>query len=57
MKNLRLYLLPFLLILLTFSVSSCDVVGGIFKAGAYTALIGVFVLVLLLYFLVRKMRR
>ncbi|WP_167856402.1 hypothetical protein [Hymenobacter metallicola] len=56
MKNYR-FLLPFCLLLLTFSLSSCDLVGDIFKAGAWTALIGVFLVVLLLWFLVRKIRR
>jgi hypothetical protein len=55
MKNYRL-LLPFCLILLTFSLSSCELAGDIFKAGAWTALIGVVVVVLLVGFLIRKMR-
>ncbi|WP_281170622.1 hypothetical protein [Hymenobacter norwichensis] len=39
-----------------FSVSSCDAIGTIFKAGAWTGLIGVFLVVLLLWFIVTKMR-
>ena len=56
MNTLRLPLL-FLLILFTFSLSSCDAIGTIFKAGAWTGIVGVFLVVLLLWFLVNKMRR
>lgn len=55
MKNVR-FLLVFALIFLTFSLSSCEVVGDIFKAGAWTAVIGIFLVVVLISFLVRKMR-
>ncbi|UOQ72949.1 hypothetical protein [Hymenobacter cellulosilyticus] len=57
MKNYRFYFLPVLLILLTFSLSSCDIIGDIFKAGMWTGLIGVVIVVLLVLFLIRKMRR
>lgn len=56
MNTLRFPLTAALLVLLTFSLSSCDAIGTIFKAGAWTAMIGVFLLVLLLWFIVRKMR-
>ncbi|NVO85710.1 hypothetical protein [Hymenobacter terrestris] len=56
MNILRFPLTAALLVLLTFSLSSCDAIGTIFKAGAWTGLIGVFLLVLLLWFIVRKMR-
>lgn len=56
MKNIRPFLFAFLAVL-TFSLSSCDVIGDIFQAGAWTALIGVFLVVVLIAFLVRKMRR
>lgn len=56
MKNYR-QLLPFFVILLMFSLSSCELAGDIFKAGAWSALIGVFLVVLLVGFLIRKMRR
>ncbi|NVO31671.1 hypothetical protein [Hymenobacter lapidiphilus] len=56
MNTLRFPLTAALLVLLTFSLSSCDAIGTIFKAGAWTGLIGVFLLVLLLWFIVRKMR-
>lgn len=40
--------------LLTFSLSGCSVLGDIFKAGAYTGIIGVIVVVVLLIWLVSK---
>ena len=44
------------LVLLTFTLSSCELAGDIFKAGAWTAIIGIFVVVLLVGFIIRKMR-
>ncbi|MBT9395436.1 hypothetical protein KLP40_19885 [Hymenobacter sp. NST-14] len=56
MNILRFPLMAALLVLLTFSLSSCDAIGTIFKAGAWTGIIGIFLVVLLLWFIVRKMR-
>ncbi|MBO3270199.1 MULTISPECIES: hypothetical protein [Hymenobacter] len=55
MKNYRFFL-PFFLFVLMFSVSSCDAIAGIFKAGAWTAVVGIFLVVLLLWWIVRRMR-
>ncbi|SHJ39884.1 hypothetical protein SAMN02745146_3033 [Hymenobacter daecheongensis DSM 21074] len=44
------------LVLLTFSLSSCELAGDIFKAGAWTAVIGIVLVVLLVGFIIRKMR-
>ena len=55
MKNLPLPLLT-LLVLLSFTLTSCDAIEGIFKTGALTGVVGVFLIVLLLWWLVRKMR-
>ncbi|GAA4434953.1 hypothetical protein GCM10023188_26500 [Pontibacter saemangeumensis] len=55
MKNIRLYVMS-LLVLLTLTLSSCDVIGGIFKAGAYTAIIVIVLVVVLLFWLFRKFR-
>lgn len=55
MKNIRVYLMT-LLVLLTMTLSSCDVVGGIFKAGAYTAIIVVVLAAVLIFWLFRKFR-
>ncbi|UOQ53777.1 hypothetical protein [Hymenobacter cellulosivorans] len=57
MKNYRFYFLPVFLILLTFSLSGCELVGDIFKAGMWTGLIGVVLVVLLVLFILRKVRR
>ncbi|MBC6611097.1 hypothetical protein H8B15_09190 [Hymenobacter sp. BT507] len=56
MKNYRFFL-PFFLFVLMFSVSSCDAIVGIFKAGAWTAVVGIFLVVLLLWWIVNRMRR
>lgn len=45
-----------LLLALTTTLTGCDAIGGIFKAGAYTGIIAVFVIVALLFFIVNKMR-
>ena len=45
-----------LLGVLSVSLSSCAVVGDIFKAGAYTGIIGVVLVVVLVLFLISKMR-
>ncbi len=55
MKSFR-FPLFLLLGLLTFGLSSCDAIGSIFKAGAYTGIIGVVLIVALVLFLISKMR-
>jgi uncharacterized membrane protein len=45
------------LCLLATTLSSCEIVGDIFKAGAYTGIIGVVVILLLVFWLINKMRR
>ncbi len=53
MRSLRLSL--FLLVgVLAFSLSSCAAIGDIFKAGAYTGIIGVVIIVALIIFVIRK---
>ncbi|WP_345245529.1 hypothetical protein [Nibrella saemangeumensis] len=48
MKNFAKCLIPYLLsLILFFLMSSCEVVGGIFKAGAYTGIIVVLLVVFL----------
>lgn len=49
-------MLPILAFCLTF-LSSCSVIGGIFKAGAYTGIIAVVVVVLIVIFIIAKLRR
>ena len=55
MNASRLTLLFFFFALAT-TLTSCDVIGGIFKAGAYTGIIAVFIIVVVLFFIVNKMR-
>jgi len=51
----RLTLFLFLAALAT-TLTGCDAIAGIFKAGAYTGIIAVFIVVALLFFIVNKMR-
>ncbi|GAB3538716.1 hypothetical protein GCM10027443_34230 [Pontibacter brevis] len=53
MKNIRVYFMT-LLILLTFTLSSCEVIGDIFKAGMWTALIIIVIIVLIVVWIFRK---
>ncbi|MCX2741984.1 hypothetical protein [Pontibacter anaerobius] len=56
MKNIRAYVMT-LLVLLTFTMSSCELVGDIFEAGMWTALIIIVLIVVLISWLFRKFRR
>lgn len=53
MKKLNLLLV--VAVLMT-SLSSCSVIGDIFKAGAYTAIIGIIILVLIIFWIISKFR-
>lgn len=53
MKNLKAYF-PVLIILLMLTVSSCEVIGDIFKAGMWTAVIIIVLLVLIVMWVIRK---
>jgi len=55
MNASRLSLFVFLFALAT-TLTGCDAIAGIFKAGAYTGIIAVFIVVALLFFIVNKMR-
>jgi hypothetical protein len=55
MRASRLSLFLFLAALAT-TLTSCDAIAGVFKAGAYTGIIAVFIVVALLFFIVNKMR-
>lgn len=57
MNSVRFPFLAALLVLLTFSLSSCDAIATIFKAGAWTGIVGVFLIVLLIWFVVSRFRR
>jgi hypothetical protein len=53
MKNLQLALLGFAIMLL----SSCEVVGGIFKAGVWVGVLAVAFVVFLIIFLISRGRK
>ncbi|GAB3669412.1 hypothetical protein GCM10027594_34290 [Hymenobacter agri] len=55
MNASRFSLFLFLCVLAT-ALTSCEAIGDIFKAGAYTGIIAVFIVVALLFFIVNKMR-
>ena len=54
--NASRFSLLLLLGVLATSLTGCAAIGGIFKAGAYTGIIAVFIIVALLFFIVNKMR-
>jgi hypothetical protein len=56
MKRISFWL-PALLVVLLLPLSGCEVVGDIFKAGAYAGIIGVVVVLLLLFWLFSKFFR
>ena len=45
------------LFLLMVTLTGCDAIGSIFKAGAYTGIIGVVLILLLVFWLMSKFRR
>lgn len=51
---LRSMPVTFVALVLTLFLTGCDAIGGIFKAGAYTGIIGVVVVVALLIWLASK---
>ena len=55
--NLSRYFLFFFLCVLATTLTGCDAIAGIFKAGAYTGIIAVVVVLLIVFWLVNKMRR
>ncbi|MGF7215995.1 hypothetical protein GGR92_002160 [Spirosoma lacussanchae] len=52
---LRFFPMAAVALLLTFSLTSCELVGDIFKAGAYTGIIGVVIVLVLIIWLVSKL--
>ena len=55
MRASQLSLFVFLFALAT-TLTGCDAIAGIFKAGAYTGIIAVLIVVVVLFFIVNKMR-
>lgn len=46
----------FLLLCISVAMSSCQAIGDIFKAGAWTAIIGVIIVVAIIFWIVSKVR-
>lgn len=53
MKKFNLFIIAALAMC---AFSSCSVIGDIFKAGAYTAIIGIIILVLIIFWIISKFR-
>ena len=51
------YLAFTLLLMITVSLSSCEVIGGIFEAGIWTGLIVVVIVIAIILWLVSRFRR
>lgn len=51
---LRSFPIAFVALFLTLFMTGCDAIGGIFKAGAYTGIIGVVIVVAVLIWLASK---
>lgn len=49
------YYFSMILIMLTLTVTGCDVIGDIFQAGMWVAVIGIVLVVLFILWIVRKM--
>jgi predicted Na+-dependent transporter len=56
MKNFRLYFLG-LIALLSVSLTGCEIIGDIFRAGMWTAVIIIILIVLIIGWLISKFRR
>ena len=56
MKDIRAYL-SIIFVMMAVTLSSCELIGDIFKAGMWTALIIIVLVVLLVGWLFRKLRR
>ena len=56
-ERLRRYWMLVLLVLASFSVSGCEAIAGIFKAGVWTGVLAVFAVVALLIWGVTKLAR
>ncbi|MDQ4141778.1 MAG: hypothetical protein M3142_14815 [Bacteroidota bacterium] len=55
MKNLK-YFFSIFIVFLALTVTSCEVIGDIFEAGMWTAVIGIVIIVLFVLWILRKIR-
>jgi len=46
-----------ILFFLTLTLSSCEAIGGIFKAGMWVGVLGVVIVVALIFWLIRKAKK
>ncbi|WP_461488996.1 hypothetical protein [Pontibacter sp. HJ8] len=56
MNSLRLYL-SVLFVVMAVTLSSCEVIGDIFEAGMWTAVVIIVLIVLIIGWIFRKLRR
>lgn len=57
MRNLhRKWLYSLVFLLLTFTMSGCDLIGDVLEFGFWTAIIIIVILVLIVYFILRMFR-
>lgn len=52
----RHYRIPLLLLAATFTVSGCEAIAGIFRAGFWVGAVGVIIVIALIWFLVGRGR-
>ncbi|MEO6948807.1 MAG: phosphatidate cytidylyltransferase [Ginsengibacter sp.] len=57
MKQTNLSTAFSILILLSFTLTSCEAIGGIFKAGMWFGIIGIIIVVAIILWLVGKARK
>lgn len=57
MKNRALLFNLIVALFLTLTLSSCEIVGGIFKAGIWTGLIGLVLVIVLVFWIFSRMRK
>jgi len=57
MNQLKLKTLLPLAIIITFYLSSCRAIGGIFKAGIWVGIIGVVIIIAIILWIVSKMKK
>jgi len=56
MKNFQGYFFALMMVMMV-TFSSCDLIGGVFKAGMWAAVIIIVLVILVITWLFRKMRR
>lgn len=57
MKKNKLISILTLLVIMSFTLTSCEAIAGIFKAGMWFGVIGVILVVVLIFWLIGKARK